>query len=198
MASSGRAFLALAVLFGAGHSHAADIENSGPYTLWVFEDEHRNERIAAIDGPKGFVAVRGTGDDFRYAELVDGKPVHKRLKRLLRAKDVAVVEIGGRDGKGVSISAQGDAGEAFEMKIGEGIVRILANDGDERVQVSIGGEEQLEGAPAVRIDAREGRGERALVVIRGVDEDEVRDFVKELDGLPRQVERAMLAAAGLD
>lgn len=178
---------------GAGHAR------HGAYDVALFSDDDRDEQIVVIrldaDTATG---VEGTDAD---AQLLRGRDVERasrRIHRLAEHGDVNLVDVDSEGSDQVTILAEdGDGGGTAYISIGEHGIEIHADgDGEDSVHISFGNPSRNAHDAehgAVRIHARgDDDSDRAVVLLSNLDAEATRDFIDDLDDVPRSLKREML------
>jgi len=147
--------------------------------------------------------VWGIEGERRDAEVIDGRKARRAADKVRDAYDsesLSVVEIDkASSNRGINLVAEGDDGEGVRIVVADGQLVFHADDGEDAISFSLGSRDVDADADAsVNIRARESNGdEGGVVVIRGATEEDVHEFIDDLDDIPRSVKRELLKEIGL-
>lgn len=185
-----------------GLSTACADAHDGDYAMWIHDDERSGvTHVLFKNRENGRMAAARRLDEDADFEVFDAA---RALAHFERVRDRGA-------GANVSIRAEGEFDEDFEARVRESVkekgftmqfsddeMTIRFGDGfileakDEEAFIKIGDEDGL------IIEAREdGDEDDALVIIGGLDEDDVEDAIDDLDDAPRSVRRALKRELGL-
>ncbi|MEO0420819.1 MAG: hypothetical protein AAF184_00675 [Pseudomonadota bacterium] len=177
---------------GAGHAR------HGAYDVALYSDDDRDEQIVVIrlDGDAA-TGVEGTDADARLLRGRDAERASRRIHRLAEDGDVNLVDVDSEGSDNVTIVAEDGDGTAY-ISIGEHGIEIHADgdDSEDSVHISFGNPSRnARNAEkgAVRIHARgDDDSDRSVVLLSNLDAEATRDFIDDLDDVPRALKREML------
>ncbi|MEM9383750.1 MAG: hypothetical protein AAGA68_01715 [Pseudomonadota bacterium] len=184
---------------GARHSQ------QGTFDVALFSDDDHDEQIIVIRLDRDTATgVEGMDDDARLLQGRDVERASRRIRRLADDNGVNLVDIDSEGSEQVTIVAEdtGDGGGTAYISIGEHGIEIHADgDGEDSVHISFGNPSRnarnAENG-AVRIHARgEDEGDRTVVLLSNLDADATREFIDDLDDVPRTLKREMLRELNL-
>lgn len=181
------------------------------FDVAMYADDGADELLVVIRREDGRGSgLEGTGGDARVLEPGELGPVLRRIRNMRRADGVSLVSIDadGAGSESVRIVADGEKGESAFIQIGGDGLFIHAQDGEESFHMSFGGgkarvdgtgDDRNRRGPAIDIHAHDGAGDddRAVVLLRHLDADAVRDFVNDIDDVSRATRREVLRQLGL-
>ncbi len=175
------------------------------FDVAMFSDDPAGELIVVVRASDGReTGVDGTGSDARVLEGAAIRSALAQIRERRAEDDVSVVGIDPEGAGRVELLADDEDGSAY-IRIGEGGIVIHAGEGEDSIHLAFGDPQAGDGADddesgAVRIHARGGDdddGDRAVVMIQGLDADATRDMIDGLDDVPRAQRRTMREALGL-
>jgi hypothetical protein len=173
---------------------------SGRWEVAMFADERAGEQIVVVSGRHGRQSgIEGTDQDARLLRGKDIEEALRTIRRRSREDGVSMVSIDGEGDGGVEIVADDEDGDSAYIRIGEGGITIHAGEGEDSFHMTLGDTEGLDTDDAVRVHARSAGddADRAVIMLRGMDDDATRDFIRDLDDVPRSLKREMEDRLGL-
>ncbi|MEO0975150.1 MAG: hypothetical protein AAFX85_18835 [Pseudomonadota bacterium] len=181
----------------AGHLQGAD-----GYQVALYTDDSRNERVVVIRHDRDVATgLEGTGYDARLLRQREIEGAARRIRELAKEDGVSVVDIDTSAAANVMIMAEdSDEDHSAYIHIGEGGIVIHADGEDgENVHIAFGDPDKGDKRGGVRVHARDSDdgSDRAVVLMRDIDEGSVREFIADLDEVPRDLKREMLRDLGL-
>lgn len=177
----------------AGHRS----DSSHAYDVAIFSDDDNDEQIVVIrQGRDTATGVEGVDEQARLLHGGEVEDASRRIRALADDDGVSLVDVDSEGSGQLTIIAEddGDGGSAY-ISIGEHGIEIRADgeDGD-HVHMSFGNASGHDTEDdAVRIHARSNDdSDRAVVLLSNLDADATREFIDELDDIPRALKREML------